>query len=242
MKPEDADTTTLGLVYQPEWMPGLMTSVDAYQIEVSNAIASVGAQKIVQDCANGSASQCAFILRNTDGSLFGINTEPQNLQSIQTEGVDFEATYNFSLQDVIGVGGNVTLHGLANYVSKFVQNTAGVPTVNLAGQISNPMWRWNLQAGYTDGPFSVFTQARYTGTGFYDKSTKASDLPQYKIGSQILIDLNISYDIPVAGGTTQLFFNVTDLFNDLPPPFTDYGSGAYDTLGRYMRAGVRVNF
>jgi outer membrane receptor protein involved in Fe transport len=242
LKPEDSDTTTLGLVYQPEWLPGFSTSVDAYQIEISNAIASVGAQKIVQDCAAGSASQCAFILRNTDGSLFGIDTEPQNLQSIQTEGVDFESSYNFSMKDVVGFGGDIMLRGLANYVSKFTQVTAGVPTVNLAGQVSNPMWRWNLQVNYSDGPFSFFTQARYTGDGWYDKSTLPADLPQYKIGSQILIDLNIAYDIPLGGGTSQVFFNVTDLFNDQPPPFTDYGSGAYDTLGRYMRTGVRFNF
>ena len=108
LKPEDSDTTTLGLVYQPEWLPGFSASVDAYQIEISNAIASVGAQKIVQDCAAGSASQCAFILRNTDGSLFGINTEPQNLQSIQTEGVDFESSYNFSMNDLVGFGGDYT--------------------------------------------------------------------------------------------------------------------------------------
>jgi hypothetical protein len=63
-----------------------------------------------------------------------------------------------------------------------------------------------------------------------------------QIGSQISIDLDISHDIPLAGGKTQVFFNAADLFDDLPPPFTDYGSGAYDTLGRYMRTGIRFNF
>jgi hypothetical protein len=35
--------------------------------------------------------------------------------------------------------------------------------------------------------------------------------------------------------------NVTDVFNVLPPPFTG-GANNYDPIGRYYRAGVKINF
>ena len=37
LEPEEADTTGLGIVYQPSWAPGLGMSVDFYDIMVDSA-------------------------------------------------------------------------------------------------------------------------------------------------------------------------------------------------------------
>ena len=250
LKPEDSDTTTLGVVYKPAWLAGFEGSVDGYRIQVTNAISAIGAQQIVQECAGGSTAECGFVLRTANGSLFGVNTEPQNVESIETEGVDFEGNYQFSLADWTGLDGNVTLHGVGNYVSKYIQNVAGVPTVNFAGENGVnvvPQWRWTFQTSYTDGPFSIFTQARWSGAGWYDKSLPASVLPQIHVGGQTLVDLDLEYAIPVGHGVVTPYFNVTDIFNDQPPPNPGsasavYGSNGYDPLGRFFRTGVRFSF
>jgi len=148
------------------------------------------------------------------------------------------------LADTVGfLDGDVGLHGLANYVSKYESIVPGALNFNQAGQDSNPMWRWTLQLNYRNGPWHFFVQGRYTGSGYFDKSTAATDLPQFKIGGQIPIDTTLSYDIPTSGGTTQVFLNATDLFNDQPPPFTNaLGSNNYDFVGRYVRTGIKLTF
>jgi hypothetical protein len=94
---------------------------------------------------------------------------------------------------------------------------------------------------YAEGPWSTFLQARYSGKGYFDKRTAASDLPQLEIGAQTLIDVNFAYEIPVASGSTSMYVNVTNVFNELPPAFSG-GGNSYDPIGRFYRVGVKVEF
>ena len=50
---EEADTTTVGLVYQSSWIPGLNLSVDYWSIEIEQAISAVTGDDIVQGCYIG---------------------------------------------------------------------------------------------------------------------------------------------------------------------------------------------
>jgi iron complex outermembrane receptor protein len=240
LKPEVGDTTTAGLVYSPSWFSGWQSSADFYHIVITGAIVSLPGQTEVQQCGLGAASYCSDIVRDGAGNLFAVYNSPQNAQSLSTTGIDFETSYNFALDDITDfVSGNVTVRGLANYVSKFQTVTPGATTYNLAGEDDHPMWRWTTQLSYGKGPWNFFLQARYSGDGFYDKTTLPNDLPQYKVGAQVPIDINMSYDIPTGSGITTLFVNVTDLFNDQPPAFSN--TNDYDPIGRYYRAGVRVS-
>ena len=47
VQPEEADTFTLGFVYQPEAIDGVAFSVDYYDIEVTDPITTVGASVIL---------------------------------------------------------------------------------------------------------------------------------------------------------------------------------------------------
>jgi iron complex outermembrane receptor protein len=246
LKPEKGDTTTVGIVYQPRWGPDWQTSVDGYHIAISDAIVSVGAQEIVRQCSLGNTADCGLILRDASGNLFGVNNSPLNVQSLLTTGVDLESRYRFALRNLISsLGGEITLRGLLNYVSRFETATLGVTTVNQAGQLTHPTTRWTAQLTYDDKPWSFFIQARYSGWGYYDKTTAATDLPQRKIGGQTPIDINLAYDLPVEKSETSIYLNVTDVFNVLPPPFSD-GPGStgqnYDPIGRFYRLGVRLRF
>lgn len=247
LKPEVGNTTTVGVVLQPQWLAGFQGSVDWFNIDISNNIASIAGQTIVLDCAQGSAVECGYIVRDAQGNLTGVIAEPQNLQSQSYAGIDFEGNYSFSLSDFTELEGDVVLHGIANYVYKYIQSTEGVPTANMAGTIGNPMWRGTFQVSYSNGPLSVFTQARWSGSDVYSKQIPITTLPRIHLGAQTLIDVNLEYAIPLGHGTITPFLNVTDIFNDTPPPDPDpntafYGSNQYDSLGRVFRAGFRFKF
>jgi iron complex outermembrane receptor protein len=246
LAPEVAETTTSGVVYEPSWIPGLQTSIDAYRIDISNAIVSLSASQIAQACSLGNVDSCNHIVRDSGGNIVAVYSGPENSQAVDTEGVDFEASYGFPLSDVWSpLGGNIRLRGLANYVSQYETKLLTNPIVNTAGGVVNPMWRETIQAFYDNGPWSILLQTRNTGDGFYDKSTAPADLVQYKVGAQWLVDVNLSYDLPgIAQGWTA-FFNVEDLFNDQPPPFSStalYNVTDYDFVGRMFRMGFRFQY
>ena len=242
LKPEVGNTTTLGIVYQPQWAPDWQTSVDGYRIEITDAIVSIGAQELVRQCALGNVADCGFILRDSAGNLFGINNSPQNVQSLRSTGVDFETSYRLALQNLTShLNGTVSFRGLVNYVSKYETETLGVTTINTAGELGHPKLRWTAQLTYEKAPWSWFVQARYSGSGYFDKQSAPTDLPQLKIGGQTPIDVNIAYDFRVQSAATSVYLNVTDVFNVLPPPYSGLGQN-YDPIGRFYRVGVRVNF
>ena len=48
MKPETADTTGVGVVLQPSFLPGFGASVDFYNIDIKGAIVALAAQSYVR--------------------------------------------------------------------------------------------------------------------------------------------------------------------------------------------------
>ena len=54
--------------------------------------------------------------------------------------------------------------------------------------------------------------------------------------------MNLAYDLPMPGAAgVQVYLNVTDVFNVLPPNFTSSTLNNYDPIGRFYRLGVHVN-
>lgn len=118
LEEETARTWTAGTVIQPRWVPGLTLSADYYSIRITNAIAAVTAQDIVNTCYDLPTFPnqfCAQFDRNTtigSPTFFGFTSLRQtqiNFGRIETAGVDFTANYQFEWRDngfAIGFTGN----------------------------------------------------------------------------------------------------------------------------------------
>ena len=52
LSPEEADTTTLGFVFEPAAVPGLSMSVDYYKITIEKAVSSATASQVMDGCYN----------------------------------------------------------------------------------------------------------------------------------------------------------------------------------------------
>jgi outer membrane receptor protein involved in Fe transport len=107
LKPEKADTYTVGLVFQPEFLPGFSASLDYYNIKVDGAVAAPLPGDIIAACfanltaASATDPACTAIGRSpgdgglsgdpaTTPGLFGVLT---NLGTLKTDGID--ATFNY---------------------------------------------------------------------------------------------------------------------------------------------------
>jgi iron complex outermembrane recepter protein len=105
LQPEFGTTKSFGVVYSPSWASGLNFTLDWYNIELKDALASRGAQSILNGCyrnlgqtgAAANAAQqalfCSFVGRDNTGQVIDLRTSQFNLAQGEVEGYDFQVTY-----------------------------------------------------------------------------------------------------------------------------------------------------
>lgn len=153
LKPEKGQTTELGLVWQPDFIPGFQASIDYYRIGVKGAISALGLQNVEDLCYYGYTTYCgqnAIVTANgvnqgpgnpgaanTPGQLQSVISQAFNAATLLTDGFDLDASYQFDLQDY-DVPGSFTLTSFINHTSKFISDS-GIPgsqrNIELAGYL-----------------------------------------------------------------------------------------------------------
>ncbi len=102
---EEADILTAGIVYSPEFVDGLSMTLDYWDIEITNAISTIGEQLILNKCAE-SGLYCDKITRyGADaGDLYGnssdIDDRTTNVGGVDSSGFDFNINYTTN----VGIG------------------------------------------------------------------------------------------------------------------------------------------
>ena len=157
LKSEKAQTTQMGFVWQPDFIPGFQASIDYWRIGVKGAIQSLTLQQVEHLCFLGVATYCAQDaittanglpqtlgppLSNTGiagapNAVNAVSSKAFNSASYLTDGFDLEASYQFDMQEY-DVPGNFMLRSLITHVSKFISDS-GIPgtqrNVELAGAV-----------------------------------------------------------------------------------------------------------
>jgi iron complex outermembrane recepter protein len=110
--PEEAETQTIGLVFQPAAVRGLSMTLDYYKIDLAKAISSPSTTDILNDCYDPARNptfsfnaSCQQIFRGAFGTFNGsdargVFTPQSNLGTVNTEGIDFTANYGFAFKDL----------------------------------------------------------------------------------------------------------------------------------------------
>jgi len=147
LTPETSHTQEVGVVFQPEYVPGLRTSVDYYHINVLHVIQTLSSpQTVVNNCEAGNLVFCSqnaiptvgAVPYNLGGIPTAYNLQLTNIASIVTTGVDLEASYQFKLENW-GIPGNFAIRSLATKTYKWILCPGAVGTVciNEAGALGN---------------------------------------------------------------------------------------------------------
>ena len=98
LQPEEAESFTYGFVYSPNFVDGLSITFDVFDIEVDNAVSTVGAQNILDACAETGTSFCSLIERNSGGVVTELFNGLVNLGGQTTSGFDYNVAYNFETE------------------------------------------------------------------------------------------------------------------------------------------------
>jgi iron complex outermembrane recepter protein len=246
LKPEKGQTTEVGLVWSPSYVPGLNISATYWRLGIKGIITTLSQSQQINLCFNGNAFQCSFI--TSAGGVWAtggvINqslihtspisqTTPQiNIASNVTDGVDYEASYRFAADDVInwGMGGDFTIRMLATNVMKYI-SFSGIPgdVLNeLAGANggSTPHWKVFYTQAYDTDTWGLFINERWFSEGFINDNwyTCASACPAPVDANHPTVSSNympgeLYFDI---GGHynlnehSQLYFKVDNLTNQNP--------------------------
>ncbi len=268
LKPEIADNTTAGLVYQPAALADLRLTADYFHVNIAREIAVVnGNSSVVQSlclASDGSSPYCALIQRpisynSTSPLNFPIlfYSQTQNFQSQWTEGVDFEVDYRVDLNRV-GLGGIADFRLLWTHTS-FLK-TLGLPgsvITDVAGSANAPATaqpadKGTLMLTWAGNGVTLDLMERYYGalrqnpnpTLIYAPST--GDLPAW-----FQTDINLAHDFTVGGARMSVFLNINNLFDARPdifqvPAYTGSPGMNYpvvpyeDIIGRYFTLGLKL--
>lgn len=253
LSPEKADTTSVGVVYSPSWLPQFNASFDYYSIKLKDAIATLGAQELVDRCFRGEQALCQNVVRDGAGNITQIIAQPVNVAQLNTRGFDIEGSFRQPLGDIAsGLGGTMTLRVLASHIARRTTINGGVKT-EAAGQNTGdaPKWRWFATLGYDDEKVSGLVTLRTISAGVYDNVWRSGvDIDDNRIKGAAYVDLAGVYRFQT-GATKQLelFAKVENLFDKDPPVVAAIGAASlqtnpvlYDVVGRAYRVGVRFRY
>jgi outer membrane receptor protein involved in Fe transport len=268
LKPETADTITLGVVYQPEFLPGLATSLDFYSIQVKDMIGALagGAGGVLANCfaqTDPSNLYCQQIHR-VNGALVGgtgyVNAANANIAGSKTQGFDWNAQYSFNVDyGLFGSSSKVDLGTAWNWTLELVSlpdiTQPGVKS-NCAGAYGNtycyyeptPRMKSTTHVTWNDGPLTLNLKMRFIDSVMLDKyliplrrGTTGLSLANFtrpKLPAMYYFDLAASYDV---NDNIQVYGGINNLFSKDPPILGSAASYANSFPATYDALG-RVTF
>ncbi|RST29901.1 TonB-dependent receptor [Sphingomonas ginkgonis] len=265
VSPEKADSYTLGVILQPRFIPGLAVTVDGFDIRVKNLIGTIGVDTILSQClTTADPFFCSRIHRDQFGSLYltpnGYTVDTNtNVGGLKTRGIDVNGSYARR----IGGLGNLNLSFVGTYLDKLEVNPLADIRYDCAGFFGvqcgtpNPKWRHKFRVGFTlpsgiglSGQWRYFSRVRNDALSSDTDLAGSSRQGNNKLKAQSYFDLALQAKI-------QDHFNfrigANNILDKAPPVAgsqivgAPFGNGntypqVYDSLGRYLFAGVTVEF
>jgi outer membrane receptor protein involved in Fe transport len=270
--PEVATSKTVGIVFQPRFVPRLALTVDWFDIKVKKAIQQIGQDTILDVCNQTLDPKfCGLVHRDQFGSIwrtgngYVIDTT-QNVGGVSTRGIDVGFSYAMD----IGSLGGLSLNAVGTWLDKLITDSGVGDAFDCAGLYGlrcgtpNPTWRHKVRLTWTapDG-IGLSAQWRYFKGVEVDRSSsqptlKAAFSPfNAKIPAQNYFDLALTARI---GDHYNFRLGVNNILDRDPPIIGSNGASGvinacpsvycsgntfpnvYDALGRYIFAGVTLDF
>lgn len=254
LEAEEADTLNFGVVYNNDFdaLGRITVSLDWWQIEITNQIATLGRQATIDACygANGATYDptiCAFLVRdnvgppNAIGALTEVNSTFQNFEGASYyEGVDLSVLWSFTPGFIPG---DITAR-LA-WAHALSDNADDQGEEGNIGDAANGVPENKIQGGvvYNVGPITASWD-----TNFIGEMIAAPGYP-YTLDAYVTHDLRIGWDVTE---TANLYFGTNNAFDEEAPIVlsgitgnttgTDTNASWYDPIGRTFYAGIRLRY
>ena len=253
LESEEADTLTVGFVWQPQAVEGLDITVDYYQVEIKEYITSLagGVEGILEQCHLNNLSYnpntvfCRAIQRGRSGEPI-VTAKAANAATLKTSGIDISLDYLFELESFPGKFG---INYVGSYldsldfkafdesqfessVGKFGRGGGGEP---------RPEYKHNLTANYVIDDYSFHLDwAFLSSVDDYNVNSVIPSIDAYNFFTLSAI-WDISENFRFVGGVKNLF--------DKEPPILGSNQeqanthpATYDPFGRVFYVRTKFTF
>jgi len=248
--PEEADTYTIGFVFQPDFIEGLSLSVDYFDIVIDGYVTEFGggASNVLDVCYNDATSGgagspfCNVIQRRADGTIEFVSLTSANVAEQTLKGFDVLAGYDMDL-----MGGDLRI----NYVATITQESnftafPGADTDDCSGAFGQAIcgeplaeYKHRATANWSNDDWTAMLSWRYVGE-VKDDDDSALYFAE-KIKAFNYFDLAGTYRI---GDNYSVTVGIDNLADKKPPLLGDNQEQAntypatYDVFGRtyFIRA------
>lgn len=281
LEPEKSTSFTVGAVIQPSFLPGFSLTIDYYNIKIDQAIAGLTGQAIVNRCYEDPNTLdnpfCDAVFRRTSADPYANFTfdgqegrrfdgfddinlgrvgpaflnQPFNFQSLETSGIDFDASYRQNLGDV-----TVNLRAIVSLLlnrEQFVFISEPDRSERLHGTLGDPEWGASFSAGLDFGTWDLNYDLRLVDRmtiGAWETQFSHQGRPPQNEDAFPFTHYprTFYHDIRVgvkAGEQFRFYTGIDNVFNTLPPfgqTGTGAGSGIYPVQGRFFYAGAELSF
>ena len=265
LTPEESDTQSFGVVFQPRFAPGLAVTVDYFDIQIDNTISTFGAPNTLAACyTNGDADACSRINRNPNGLLWlgtgNVIDTNINIGSVSTSGYDINIGYTGV---EIGRFGSLAFNMTGTYLIDLITEPGpGIDSYDCVGFYSSvcsnvlpgtptAQWRHRFRTSWQT-PWDLDLSATWRFYGETEGLTGPNNpLPHDRIDrilpAENYFDLAANWAVTEKASVTLGINNVLDDNPSLSASVGTTGNGntfpqTYDALGRYVFLRATVDF
>lgn len=249
LKPEEAETLTLGAVWTPGFAPGLTLTLDYYDIKIDNAIQSVAGSTKLALCYNTPGlshpfcSDSNFTRNPATGEIDFLSSQQVNAASERVSGLDLGMLYEFDL-----AGMDATLNWDVSYLDRYdLIPYQGGATIEYAGKItggrgSYTHWRSFASLALGSGPWSGSYSLQYVGKAD-DINAAPTDIGA-RAPSVTYHNAQLKFEFDEA---LNIAWGIDNLFDKRAPFIKSYTDGntdtmTYDLLGRRMSMKIQYRW
>lgn len=244
LAPEQGDTFNIGVVWDPDFIPGGSFTLDYFSIELEDAIAAISERSIVERCVlelNDAA--CSNITRFADGQINAVVALQQNIGKETAKGIDF--AFNHVLNTRVGSFNSRVM------VTRLEERESTVTTpFDAVGQFVNdvealtrgiyPEYRANAIVDWGFEKYGASLNVDYIG-GVTEELT--ADLSR-DVSATYYVDTAFRYFF---NSTAMVSFGINNLFDEQPEFIVGEFNAQTDTDtyrigGRQLYLSTRLDF
>lgn len=240
LNPEEAETLTVGLVWEPDYVPGLAATLDYFSIDIDNAIRSISGSTKLSVCYNTPGlnhpfcSPQNFTRTPLTGEINYLSSQQVNVGAETMSGYDASLTYGFEL-----FGLEAQWQGSLTKLDEYtiVPYPGGAPII-YRGHIGGgnggfPEWRGLTSFSLEDPKWSANYSIQWIGEG--TDFNAAPTAIGYHMQDVFYNNAQFAYRVT---DQTTLTVGIDNLFDRKAPYVASYTDGNTDTY-TYDLAGRR---
>jgi outer membrane receptor protein involved in Fe transport len=257
LTPEVGKSKTIGGVLTPRFIPGFALSVDYFDITVTNLIASLTAQAVINDCVDQPTINNQFCAQLFPRNQFGLLVNPFllnnpfNFAKQTSRGVDFDLTYRHNFANGMRFGAR----GVGTWTlerNNFLNPLNPAFAVHQLETLGDPVFSANLQLTLGKGPWDLSWTFRYIGKqtitayeathSFQGRPPTDPDFADRVFYPEVLYhDVRFSYKV---NNKFRFYLGVDNLTDKLPPLglLGTEGGDPFSSIGRFYYSGAQVDF